>query len=45
VALFVAVLLQWDAVSESGKAMITEMLLHDEHQRSTASALLKVGEI
>jgi hypothetical protein len=43
VALLVAVMLQWDVVSESGKEMIAEMLVHNEDQRSTASALLKVG--
>lgn len=35
--------LQWEAVSESAKAMITEMLVHDEEHRSTAEALLKVS--
>jgi hypothetical protein len=35
--------LQWEVVSESGKAMITQMLDLDEHRRSTAAALLKVG--
>lgn len=38
-----SVALQWEAVSESAKAMITQMLEVDEHQRSTAAQLLKVG--
>jgi len=35
--------LQWEAVSESAKAMITAMLTLEETQRSTAAELLKVS--
>jgi hypothetical protein len=34
---------QWEAVSENAKAMITQMLVLDETQRSTAATLLKVS--
>lgn len=36
---------QWEAVTEAAKSMITEMLVVEEAQRSTAAELLKVGSV